>query len=197
MTMESAVRRLGARILSVVGVGLKSTGDDSGQAQTLQVQLGSDEVRDNTPRLAEYGFTSNPPDGSHVTVLFVGGDRSNGVVIATNDPETRKRNLAPGEAAVYDNTGKWVYLQADGIEIEAAGQPVTVNGATSVTVNGSSAITLSAPSITLKNAGAALKSLCTQAMLELYNNHTHPANGVKPTQQAVDGTHTTNIVKAE
>lgn len=194
--MDAAIRRLGGRLLSVVGVGKKTTGKDDGPAQSLQVQLGADEVRDNTPRLAEYGFTSMPPDGSHVTVLFVGGDRSNGVVIATGDPASRKRNLQPGETAIYDNSGKWIYLKDGSIEIEAAGQPVTVNGATTVTVNGSTSITLVAPSIILKNAGAAIKSLCTQAFMDLYNSHRH-GGGPVPDQQAVNGTHTTNIVKAE
>ena len=193
----AAIRRLGGRIISVVGVGVKTTGADDGPAQSLQVQLGSGEVRDNTPRLAEYGFTSMPPDGAHVTVLFVGGDRSNGVVIATGDPGSRKRNLQSGESAIYDNQGKCIHLKDGSIEIEAAGQPVTVSGATEVTVNGSTSITLKAPSITLKNAGAAIKSLCTQAFMDLFNAHTHPSNGAVPTQQATAGTHTTNIVKAE
>ncbi|WP_233873575.1 phage baseplate assembly protein [Paraburkholderia adhaesiva] len=56
--------------------------DDSGAAQRIQVQLSKNETRDTTPRLAEYGFQSNPPAGSDAVAVFLGGNRSNGVVIA-------------------------------------------------------------------------------------------------------------------
>lgn len=127
----------------MVGRGRKTTGDDSGNVQMLQVQLGSSDVRDNTPRLAEFGFSSMPPDGSDLIVLFVGGDRSNGVIIASGHIASRPQNLAPGESKLYCQDGKYVHMTAaGGIVIEAKGQPVTVNNASTVTINASSDVTV-------------------------------------------------------
>ncbi len=136
--MESASKR----ILSMIGTGRKTTGTDSESVQMMQIRMGGNEVRDNTPRLAEFGLASNPPDGSDVTVLFLGGDRSNGVVIATGHQATRLKNLLPGESALYDSIGKKIHLSSTGIVIEAAGQSVTINNASAVTIASSGPITL-------------------------------------------------------
>ena len=140
-----AVHALWRRMVLVIGRGRVTTGNDAGPVQLLQVRLGTLETHDNTPRLAEYGFASNPPPGSDVALLFIAGDRSRGLVIATGNQAARLKNLQPGEAALYDNTGKWVWLKAAGIEIEAAGQPVTVSGASTVTVNATGTVTINAP----------------------------------------------------
>ena len=137
-----ALNRIGRRLMTTIGRGRKTTGDDSGNIQKLQVQLGQNEVRDNTPRLAEFGFTSMPPDGSDLVVLFIGGDRSNGVIIASGDIATRMKNLQPGESALYDSLGKHVYLKVDQIEIDAKNQPVNIINATTVTVDASGTVTL-------------------------------------------------------
>jgi phage baseplate assembly protein V len=137
-----AIERIGRRILTMIGRGRKTTGDDSGNVQMLQVKLGADEVRDKTPRLAEFGFASMPPDGADLVVLFIGGDRSNGVIIASGDIATRMKNLQPGESALYDSLGKHVYLKADQIEIDANNQPVNVINATTVTVGASGNVTV-------------------------------------------------------
>jgi phage baseplate assembly protein V len=137
-----AIERIGRRILTMIGRGRKTTGDDSGNVQMLQVKLGADEVRDKTPRLAEFGLASMPPDGADLVVLFIGGDRSNGVIIASGDIATRMKNLQPGESALYDSLGKHVYLKVDQIEIDANNQPVNVINATTVTVGASGNVTV-------------------------------------------------------
>lgn len=76
----------------------------------------------------------------------------------------------------------------------------TIN-ATTATIIASVSATISSPSIVLKNAGAALKKLCNDVFVSLYNGHTHsdPQGGTVgvPNQQATVGTHTTNTVQAE
>jgi len=147
-----ALDRIGRRILTTIGRGRLTAGDDTGNVQLLQVQLGANEVRDNTPRLAEFGFTSNPPIGADLVVLFVGGDRSNGVIIASGDISTRLKNLRPGESALYDSIGKHVYLKADQIEVNANGQPVNIINATTVTIDASSDVTVNCGGNLVANA---------------------------------------------
>ncbi len=141
-SIRGALERIGRRVMTTIGRGRKTTGDDAGNVQTLQVKLGQNEIRDNTPRLAEFGFTSMPPDGADLVVLFIGGDRSNGVIIASGDIATRMKNLQPGESALYDSLGKHVYLKADQIEIDAKNQPVNIINATTVTIDASSDVTV-------------------------------------------------------
>jgi phage baseplate assembly protein V len=139
----AACERIFRRVLLAVGRGKVGPVVDSGGIQTMQVTLGPLEVRDGTPRIAEFGFTSNPPSGSDAVGLFVAGDRSNGVVVGTNHQPSRPTGLASGESMLYSQDGKQVYMTADGgIVVNAKGQNVVVNGAANVTWNCSGTFTL-------------------------------------------------------
>lgn len=133
--MNSAIERIYRRVLMVIGRGRVTYTDDTGSVQMLQIKLNQDQIRDNTPRLAEFGFTSVPPAGSDVSVVFIAGDRSNGVVVATGHQASRLKNLQVGEVAIYDDQGQSVYLTRAGIVINGAGLPITING--NITLNGS------------------------------------------------------------
>jgi phage baseplate assembly protein V len=119
---------LARRVLNAVGCGRVKTGNDSGNVQMLQVQLSTNEIKDNTPRLAEFGFTSMPPAGSDAIILFIGSDRSQGAVIATGHQASRPKGLQPGEAMLYNQFGMSIYLTQAGIVIDGGGHPVTVIG---------------------------------------------------------------------
>ncbi|KWT89361.1 MULTISPECIES: phage baseplate assembly protein V [unclassified Variovorax] len=141
----SAIEKLWRRMMLVVGRGRITTGNDAGMVQTQQVKIGEVEVRDNTKRVAEYGFTSMPLPGCHAVVIFVGGDRSNGVIVATNDQNHRLKNLLPGEVAIYDDLGQSVWLKRTGIEVKGAGLPIKIFDTPTVTVQASTSITLDTP----------------------------------------------------
>lgn len=119
----------------IFGRGRVAASDDTGPVQLLQIVLQGTDVRDNTPRAAEYGFTSLPLPGAQAVVLFMMGSRSDGVVIATNDERHRMANLLPGEVALYDDQGQSVYITRNGIVINGAGLPITINGNAHVTGN--------------------------------------------------------------
>lgn len=139
----NAMERIYRRIQMMFGAGRATFVDDSGPVQEMQVTMTGLETPDNRVRLAEFGFTSNPPIGSDVLALHVSGDRSDGAVFATNHQQSRPRNLLPGESKLYSQDGKYVYMTADGgISVFANGQPVNVTGATTVTVNASAEISL-------------------------------------------------------
>lgn len=156
------VGRIWDRLRFVVGRGRVALVDDSGNVQYVQVVLSPLEAA-NLRRVAEFGLASNPPAGSDAVAIFVGGDRSNGVVIGTNNQSLRPKGLQPGEVMVYDAIGQSVYLSKTGIVVNGGGNPinignasqvninnvpqVNINGATTVTVQASSDIALNTPAV--------------------------------------------------
>jgi phage baseplate assembly protein V len=160
MNMLNAIERLWRRIQLVVGRGRIKTSNDAGNVQMIQVQLGADEIRDNTPRLAEYGFTSNPLPDADAVIIFAAGDRSNGVIIATGDQRYRLRNLAPGEVALYSDEGDYVRFQR--------GRKIKIVAGTSVEID----------TPLLKVSGDVIDNYQTNVhtmaqMRSIYNTHTH------------------------
>ena len=146
--LGSLVARLSRRMVLAIGRGQTQIVDDTGVVQKHQIASGPFETQDNVKRLAEFGFTSNPPAGSDATVVYIGGDRGNATIIATNHQLTRLKNLNPGEAALYDALGRHIWLTRDnGIVIEANHDKVTINNASEVTVNSAGDITVNAPNL--------------------------------------------------
>jgi phage baseplate assembly protein V len=130
--MIDAIERLWRRLLLMIGRGRITAADDTGPVQKLQLQLGAEELKDNTPRLAEYGLASMPPAGSDAVLLFLAGERTNGVVIATGNQTWRMRGLASGEVALHDDKGQCIYLSSDGIRIDGGGKPIQIANTPSV-----------------------------------------------------------------
>lgn len=180
------LQRMMRRIQLATSWGRVTFSDDGKTAQLLQVKLNDSETRDGTPRIAEFGFTSRPPDGSDVLVVFLGGDRSKGVVVATAHQASRPTNLQEGEAMVYDLWGKSIYLtQSGGIIVEAQGTPVTVNNATTVTINAAKAIEMNTPVLRVSGdieAGGNVKDKVRTMAADrlLFNQHTNGSGTTTP-----------------
>lgn len=90
---------------------------DSKNIQLVKVKLGSDDIKDMMERLQPYGLTSVPSVGAEAVVGFIGGNRDNGVVILVDDSKSRKKDLLPGDVAVYRKGGSYILLKSDSIEI--------------------------------------------------------------------------------
>lgn len=119
--MREHLGRLYSLVLGVVGIARIKVTKDDGEQQLAQLNIRQggprelEEVIDDVPRLGHYGFAYRPPDGSEAVVLFVGGRRSSGVVVATGHRETRPRDLEPGEAMIFNALAEtFVKLSADG-----------------------------------------------------------------------------------
>ncbi|SFG29458.1 phage baseplate assembly protein V [Duganella sp. CF458] len=112
---------------------LKAVGDGKA-VQLVQTQLLAEEVHDDVERIQEYGFTSVPKPGAEGVVVFVGGNRDHGLVIAVEDRRFRLRALESGEVALYDDQGQKVHLTRSGIVIDGAGKDVTIVNAPTVHV---------------------------------------------------------------
>jgi phage baseplate assembly protein V len=180
---QGILERTARRVLLSLARALVTTVNDAGGVQMMQVKLNALETRDNTPRAAEFGFTSNPPIGSDAFVVFLGGDRSNGVVLGTVHQPSRPKNLAPGETMLYSQDGKYVYLTASGgIVVEAKNQAVTVNDATTVTINAATKVRMVTPRLEctgdiVDNCDTTGRSMASERVI--YNGHTHPVTNVQ------------------
>ena len=182
---QGILERTARRVLLSLARALVTTVNDAGGVQMMQVKLNALETRDNTPRAAEFGFTSNPPIGSDAFVVFLGGDRSNGVVLGTVHQQSRPINLAPGETMVYSQDGKSVYFSNNGIIVEAKGENVVVNDAADYTINCSGKFKVvagngaefdtslvSSTGDFQDNSGSNAATM--KSMRQAFNPHTHP-----------------------
>lgn len=97
--------------------------DDAKKVQEVDINIMQDEVKEGVERFQNYGFSSVPmkPQGKKFTeaiVAFLGGNRSHGVVIATDDRRFRPKNLKEGESVQYDDQGQQIHLSRDGIRVK-------------------------------------------------------------------------------
>ena len=186
---SNALSRIWRRVQLFVGRGRVTTSNDDQTVQKLQVRLGALETRDGTPRLAEFGFTSRPPIGSDVIVVFVSGDRSNGVAIATGHQQSRPTGLQEGEAMVYDLWGKKIYFTKDGgIVVDAKDTDVAVNNATTVTINAATKVQMNTPLLSVTGdieAGGNIKDAVRTMAADrgIFNQHTNGSGTTTPTPQ--------------
>ncbi|MFM0435896.1 phage baseplate assembly protein V [Paraburkholderia strydomiana] len=167
--MLHELNRLGRRILLLMARGAIALVDDTKGVQTLQVRLNALELIPDVPRYAEYGFTSNPPEGTQALIAFKNGDRNDGFVIATSNAKYRMKPLATGEVAIHDSRGQSVYLTEAGIVVNGGGNPITFTNAPEVI----------ADTPLLKCKGDILDNYETNTrtvagMRQVANSHTHP-----------------------
>lgn len=117
--LRKALAPLQRRVLNLIARGVIKAVKDSGGLQRLQMTLLAEETANDIERIQEYGFASNPKDGAEGLALFLGGDRSHGVVIATDDRRYRMK-VSPGKVAIYDDEGQYVYIKTGGVvEVKA------------------------------------------------------------------------------
>lgn len=118
-------RQLASRVGMMFGLGrITATRTDRAAGRstlTAQVRLPeTGEVRDDTPVLSLYGISSRPRPGADAAVLFLGGNRAAGVVIATSDGRFTIE-LAEGEVALHTHDGSHVHVKLGGkIVVKAA-----------------------------------------------------------------------------
>ncbi|MHB2189764.1 phage baseplate assembly protein domain-containing protein [Serratia marcescens] len=178
---DGMLRQLGRRVAMMIGLGKITGYGDAGGIQKLQYQTPL-EVKGDTPRMAEFGFSSGLPVGTDVVLAYLGGDRSSAVIVASNNQQYRQSGLKSGETLIYNQWGMFVKLTEDGIEVEAKGKPVTVANATTVIVTATEKIRLETPRLEVTgdvidncdSNGATLK-----ALRDAHNDHDHIVKNVQ------------------
>lgn len=144
------IEKLYHGLKNLLGVGRGVVSNDEGNVQMVQVTLNQNETKDDVPRYTEYGYQSFPPDGHNALALFFGGDKSNGVVIATHHPKSRKRGLKKGEVCISDDQGQMIFLTREGITVKGkklifvddAGTEFVLDGGGGGSINSSNAFTI-------------------------------------------------------
>lgn len=139
----NALRDLGSRVMMMVARGVLRGVTDSSSRQQLQVELLKGELRDGVEHMQNYGFTSHPTGGD-VAVVFLAGNREQGIALAVDDRRYRI-NLQAGEVAIYDDLGNRVELLRDMVKVTAvqhleAEAPTTLIRS-AVTIDGSLTVT--------------------------------------------------------
>ncbi|MFL3115944.1 phage baseplate assembly protein domain-containing protein [Klebsiella pneumoniae] len=179
-------RHIANRIASMLGVGRVTAMQDGGGTQSVQYQTPLEVA--SAHRLAEFGFSSGLPVGTDVVLAFLGGDRSNPVVIATNHQGYRHSDLSPGETVMYNQWGLYIQLTEDGISIDAKGQDVTVNNAKNLTATATEQVKLITPKLlvtgdVIDNCETNNKTL--KQLRDAYNEHGHEVKGIEQGNDAV------------
>lgn len=119
------------RVMLLVSRAVIRTIDDSTALQLLQAELLRGEVRGRLERFGALGLTAVPLPGAEGIVLFLGGNRDHGVVVATEDRRHRPKGLKAGETALYHagGNGTIIRLLADGsIELKPSSGVVRLEG---------------------------------------------------------------------
>ncbi len=140
--VSQAMAPIMRRVQMSVGRALIAAVNSSLQTQLVQLNLLAGETSGQLEQFQEYGFASVPFAQAEAAVVFVNGDRSHGLVIATQDRRYRLTTLVGGEVALYDDQGQAVTLKRTGVVVTAPkGLTGTVGGTgLALTVTGGATI---------------------------------------------------------
>lgn len=106
--------------------------------QLAQLEGLSNEGLPDVELMQDYGYTSNPPDGTMAVILPIGGKTAHGIVVATEHGQYRIKGLARGEVAIYTDEGDSIILNR--------GRVINMTTGT-LNINASVAINMTAPEI--------------------------------------------------
>ena len=109
--VDARIRRVLGRIRQAFRGALTRV-NSAPAVQLVQVDgVAGEQLQDNE-LMQNFGFTSNPPPGTMVVVLPVGGNTAHGIVIACEHGQYRLKGLLPGETAIYNQWGDYCVLKA-------------------------------------------------------------------------------------
>lgn len=167
---ERKTRSFMNRVRLTVGRGVLNLVSSGDAVQTMQATFHEGETRAGLEQFGEYGFTSNPPAGCEIAAVFVGGDRSHGIIVGIGDRKYRLTGLAPGEVALYTDEGdKLVFKRGRKIEIDTL----------SVTIKAPEGVRCETSKF---ECTGQIQDMCDtnkmtmQGMRQLHDSHTHKEN---------------------
>lgn len=189
--------RLQQRVMLMVSRATLKQTNDGTKMQASQIGVLDEETRDDVERFQNYGFTSHPHAGAEAAVVFAGGNRDHGMILAVDDRRYRVKGLAQGEVAIYTDEGDKIVLKR-GKVVEITTNTLRVNAATKVEINSptvemngqnftanmSVSANLNAPQSNASGAVTAQGNITSQAqvsdvngsmqeMRDTYNTHKH------------------------
>lgn len=134
--LQSQIDRLHRRIRMILAPAVIKTTDDTGSLLKGQINInGTPEVIDPIGIMYAYGYHANPLPNTDATALFLAGDRSNPIIVATNHQQSRPRNYKPGEIGIYTDEGDTVTLNRENKLNITSKDRVTVKGTNKVALD--------------------------------------------------------------
>lgn len=170
------------RVSNMLARGTVAGANATKKMQSLQMRLLAGEVKDDIEHFEPYGHTSNPNPGAEGIAVFFDGDRSHGVVVVVADRRYRLQGLKTGEVALHDDQGQKVHLTRNGIVIDGANLPITIQNTPHVTMT-TPQVSMSgnldvAGSIVAQGDISDYGTKSMAGMRSTYNTHTHPETAV-------------------
>lgn len=138
--IAKVIAPLHRRVRGMVARGVLALVDDANGVQRVQVQVG-EQTLDGLDRPQQFGFSSHPPAGSEVVVVFVGGNRDHGVIVSEGDRAHRPTAAEPGTVTLYDGAGHRITLTPNGIAIDGGGHTLTLTNCPKLTHAGDLEVT--------------------------------------------------------
>ena len=126
---------LSERILGLLVRGGLTSSDDKHPMRYVQASVFDGELEDDIEHFEPYGFTSRALNGAEVLLAHLDGDRSHPIAAIITDRRYRKKDLKPGEVAIFDHRGNHIWIAEDGLHVEATSLPVTVHTSGTVTLD--------------------------------------------------------------
>ena len=151
------------RVLLMVARAVLELQDESNGKLLAQAKLLDAELRSRLEVLQNYGFASRPLAGAELAVMFVGGNRHHGLIIASDDKRYRLRGMANGEVALYTDEGDVVHLKRGG--------EIHVKAKTKVRIESPQLECTGEIIDRIDSGGRSMSS-----MRAIYNGHTHPGD---------------------
>lgn len=174
--IHNMIERLQRKVAMTIAPVMITATDDSGPVHRAQVRInGTPERIDNAAVSQLYGFASHAMPGTDATAIFVGGDRSNVVIVSTGNQKARLRDLAVGEVALYTDEGDYVKLRRGRI-VEVLAQEQCVITTKTALIKAADKVRVEAPR--LECTGDVIDHCDLQQhtaadMREIYNRHRH------------------------
>lgn len=149
----------------MVGRAVLSAVDNSETTQKVQVVALYDETITGIERFQEYGFETRPEKDAEVLVVFINGNRDQGIAACVHDRRYRPQDLAPGDVALYTSedggTGDHrIHLKKSGKEIDINANKI-ISKATEIKFG----------------AASGHKPVCIEDLVDAINNFISTYNG--------------------
>jgi phage baseplate assembly protein V len=122
------------RVMNMMVHAVVEATNDAHGVQQHDVSMLHDEAKAGVERFQNYGFSSVPLPGAEAIMMFFGGARDNGKIVAVDHRTVRLRGLAGGEVAIYTDEGDTIILKRGRrIEIQTTQVKITAPGGVLVT----------------------------------------------------------------
>lgn len=109
------------KIFLLVGRALLTAVSNSGKVQRIQVQALSGETLSDIDHAQPYGLEAHPEAGKEVVLVFVNGNRDQGLALSVVDRDSRPTDLASGDVCLYNSSSVKVWLKSGGVYVDSAG----------------------------------------------------------------------------